>query len=744
MDSAHKQAVIITLTAAIGLGLLLTILARRLRVPGIVLLLAGGVAFGPEGLNLIRPESMLDFLPIIVSLAVGIILFEGGLTLDLRGYMAGSTVILRLLSLGVIVTWLGTATAVHFFLHTEWALALLAASLVIVTGPTVIGPLLKRLQVDWRVHGILHWEGVLIDPIGVFIATMCFEWFAGRNGEAAVYHFALRTFAGLSIGAFGGFAIVAALRWKWIPDKLFNAFALAAAVFIFGMTEAVISEAGLLAVTLAGFIVGWRRPAELKEIQQFKAEITDLLIGMLFLLLTARLKLEQFHEFGWAGAAVVAVMMLVVRPLSVVVSTVGSPLRWRERVFLGWVAPRGIVAASLASLFSIELAGQKIQGNPLLLQTLTFSVIIGTVVVQGFTAGGLARLLRLRRPEQAGWLIVNADRFGRGLAQFIRDTAGLETVLLDTNARRVIEARAEGHAALMENALNPDLVESHAVLQRMGHLVALTDNKELNELLCQRWAESLGRESVFRWSDARAAVNDAAAPPAHGRIAFPRLASPSVVAAELLDEESSLQHVEVGDEPPLIEGSVLLLSRAGQLLPNVEGEPLPALQKGDHVLYLKRGGGFLARSVFAGEVIDLAPHSLADLYTQLLDLLIARHPKISREKMLAHLHATGSEVPAWIGHGVAIPHGYSANLAQRLCFVARLNPPLPLPELEDSLRLVFLLVSPAGDPDGHLGTLAEIARFCSEPRHLRALLDAPDAAAARAHLLERAGEVTAG
>ncbi len=429
MNATDEHAILISLTTAISGGILLTIAARRMKVPGIVLLLFGGIALVPEGVGLVQPASLDGFLTVIVSLAVGLILFEGGLTLDLRGFAAEAVPITRLLTVGVIVTWLGAAFAVRAIFHLEPSVALLAGSMVIVTGPTVIGPLLKRIKVTSRLHAILHWEGVLIDAIGVFIATLCFEWLAQRNGQAAVTRFVLRAFCGLSIGAAGGYAIVFALRRRFVPQNLLNAFALGAAVLIFGVTDALISSAGLLAVTVAGFIVGWKHPpGELKSLRGFKAEITDLLIGMLFILLASRLKLAHFHEFGLRGVLLVAAIMFVVRPLNVVLSTAGSKLTWREKLFLSWVAPRGIVAASMASLFGIALSGRQGSANAQFLETFVYSVIVATVVLQGFSAGALARLLRVKRPEPDGWLIVNADAFGRRLARFIREEAKLHVL----------------------------------------------------------------------------------------------------------------------------------------------------------------------------------------------------------------------------------------------------------------------------------------------------------------------------
>ncbi len=723
MDASSEHALLVSLTTAISGGVALTILARWLRLPAIVLLLAGGVLLGPEGLGWIRPEGLEGMLPVIVALAVGIILFEGGLTLDLRGYARGSRTIVHLLSIGVVVTWLGTAFFVWAIFDTSPGFAILAGSLVIVTGPTVIGPLLQRIQIIPRLHTILHWEGVLIDAIGVFMAVLCFEWLVGKSGGEALAKFGFRVFSGLLLGAVGGLAIVAVFRRKWVPESLVNAFSLGAAVLIFGVTESLISEAGLLSVTLAGLIVGWHRPVELRQIRKFKGELTDLLIGLLFLLLTARLRFEQFHDFGWRGVALVVCVIAVVRPLNIWLSTLGSGLAWRERLFLAWVAPRGIVAASMASLFALALREHAVDGEPRFLETFVYSVVVATVVLQGFTAGPVARLLGLRRPDPTGWLLVNADAFSRRLGRFIQDEAQLSVLLLDTNARRVAEAAEAGLPALCEDALEVEATEERPEFQRAGHLLALTDNSDLNELLCRRWRRSMGAERVYRWASARlhAAGGVKEWPPA----VFPKVARPSVLAAELANGEAQMETITYSEPMPDFEGTPLLAARPGAVLLYREAAAFrSALRPGDRVLLLRRTAGFLARSVEA--VLEPRGQTLEAVYEEALAWLVARHPRLSREDALAQLAAVGDGLPTQLGHGVAIPHIYSRHLRKRVVLLLRLpGGGLAAPGAEEPLRLLFFVVSPAGDPEGHLATLAEIARQVADPVGLQRLLADP-------------------
>lgn len=529
-----------SVVTAMSVGVMLLVISRRFNIPGIVLLLLGGIVFGPVGIGLIDPESLGQGLRVIASLGIGLILFEGGLTLDVHGYSTASRVIKRLLSLGVIVTWLATTLALKLIFDLPIAIALVAASLVIVTGPTVIAPLLRRIRVSTRLHSILHWEGVLIDPIGVFVALLCFEWIATDSGETALMNFALRVVVGMVFGLIGGMLIYYAERTRFVPENMVNVFALASAILIFGATEAVLSEAGLLSVTVAGFVLGVKQPVRLEQIREFKAEITDLLIGTLFMLLASRLSFEQFESFGMRGLFVVLAIMFVVRPLNVFLCTLGSDLSWREKLFLSWVAPRGIVAASMASLF--VLSGKLSEGSPdpLFIETFVYSVIIATILLQGFSAGWLARLLGLYDPERRGWLIVGAHPLGREIARFISRATGADTILIDTNASAVDEAQKEGLRAFVGDARSPEAHDLGELseLYPVGNVLALTDNEDLNTLVCRAWGEVLGSDNVYRWG--RISTKSIEHKSESGMLVWSDLPKPSLIADALSQGAVSL------------------------------------------------------------------------------------------------------------------------------------------------------------------------------------------------------------
>ena len=308
------------------------LLAHAMRVSAIVVLLLGGVLVGPYGLNLIAPDVLGEGLKTIIGLSVGLILFEGGLTLDPKGYRQASREIVGMLTVGVLITWAGSALTVHYVFGHSWPLSFLSGSLIIVTGPTVIAPLLKRIRVKKRLHHILHWEGVLIDPIGVFAALLCFEWIIG-SGEKALNELILRIVIGVGIGLIAGLALAGVIRKRWVPADHLNIFAIASAIGIFALSDLVAHESGLLSVTIAGFVVGSLAGEQVKQLKRYKAELIELLIGLLFVLLAAKLDISKFQQTGWQGILAVALVMFVARPANIFASTLGSSLSCERSFF---------------------------------------------------------------------------------------------------------------------------------------------------------------------------------------------------------------------------------------------------------------------------------------------------------------------------------------------------------------------------------------------------------------------------
>lgn len=723
LASAASHTGLWTLCVSIGIGALLTILAKRLNLPTSALLLLGGFCLGHEGLGWIQSDALGDLLPIVVSLAIGIILFEGGLTLDLRDFKQTSPVIKRLLTIGVLTTLLGAAATVYLIFEISLDFALLMGSLIIVTGPTVILPLLRRIRIQQRVANILHWEAVLIDSVGVFIAILCFEWVVEGGGTVALPNFMLRIVFGTTTGLFGGYLIYLAMRLRWVPDSMINGFALASALLIFGLTELIKPEAGLLAVTLAGLIVGIKKPKQLKQLKAFKAEVVDLLIGLLFVLLVARLEWAAFVSFFQSGGLwVLCSILLLVRPVSVVLSTWGTAINLRERCLLSWVAPRGIVAASMASLFAISLnAKAGSVGDAQLLESFVYTTICATVLIQGLSAGFLARILKLQRPASSDWLILGAHRFGRSLAQIFEKKLNQTAILLDTNAQNVLDAQQAGLKAIHCDAMEAEkLYETQTQLFGAGYLIALTDNIELNELLMLRWESVLGSEHVFGWI-----------PQTHSRrnsrlltqSVFEDLARPACISAEMNAGERSLTMIRGNRELLTKNGSIpLFVHRNKQLCPIYSDKNLEEIIKEkDEVICLRYANSRLRRAMDLGDFMRLRVDDQANLFSFIVEQVVRRCPKVNEQKLQADLLRQAADFPPVIGNGVLMPHVHSEQIEQPVCFVLSLERQLQLEAIADSVSLVIFLLSPAGDSEGYLALLSEVAKLCQHASTVEAM-----------------------
>lgn len=473
----------LTIALALLVGVVAQSLARHLRLPGIVLLLASGVFLGPDGLGLIQPATLGKGLSTLVSFAVAVVLFEGGLNLDLRRLRREATTIRRLVILGALITALGGSLAAHYAMGWDVIPSVLFGCLVIVTGPTVITPLLRRIKVRRSVATILEAEGVLIDPVGAIIAVLALEAVIGTTGSgmgSELTHFAMRIGIGAVIGLVGGLLLALLLRLSWmIPEDLHNVFALAMVFAMFHISEAIQHESGIMAVTVAGLVFGNLRSHALRELREFKEQLTVMLIGLLFVLLAADVRIEQVQSLGKAGIITVLLLMLVVRPVNIFVCTWRTGLNWRQKMFLSWLAPRGIVAAAMATLFAESLARAGLPGGEDL-RALVFMVIAMTVLVQGLTGGLMARMLGLKRPSNQGYLILGANPLALALGEALQ-SGGDEVVLVDTNPENCHAAEKKDFKVIFGNGLEERTMLRAEVDTRSGCL-GCTANEELNLL----------------------------------------------------------------------------------------------------------------------------------------------------------------------------------------------------------------------------------------------------------------------
>jgi NhaP-type Na+/H+ or K+/H+ antiporter len=476
----------LTLVVALAVGILMQSAARHLRVPGIVLLLIAGAGLGPDGLAWITPRSLGDGLVAVVDLAVAVILFEGGLNLEISRLRREQTPIRRLVTSGAIITLVGAAVSAHLLLEWAWMQSLLFGGLVVVTGPTVVGPLVRRLRLRPRLVTVLEAEGVLIDPIGAILAVLLLGIALQGTDSISAAPTLLVTSLGFGAvaGGIAGLGLAAILRVRgFVPEGLENVFTLAAVLLVFQGCDAIVHHSGILAVTIAGVVVGNLRTRVDRDLREFKDQLTVLLIGLLFVLLAADVRIEQVLALGWGGIAVVAALVFVVRPLNVFASTIGSELSTRERLFAAWVAPRGIVAAAVASLTATALEQQGIPGGPEL-RAMVFLCITGTVVLAGLTAGPMATLLEVRLPGRDTVAILGAQGLGLELGIQLR-TGGVPVMFIDSNPGHCRLAEEAGFQVVFGDAL------AERTLQRgrfdlVGSAIGLTPNQMLNSLFASR------------------------------------------------------------------------------------------------------------------------------------------------------------------------------------------------------------------------------------------------------------------
>ena len=511
----------LVIAAVLVLGVACQWLAWRIKVPAILPLLFTGLALGPL-VGWLQPQAALGelFFP-LVSLSVAVILFEGALTLawdDVR-HVVGP--VRNLLTIGALVSWLGGTLGAHYITGLPWDLALLFGALIIVTGPTVIAPILRNVRPNRNVASVLRWEGILIDPIGATVAVLVFEAIVARSGAAVgpgLLAFLWIVTVGSVLGLAAGYGMAVALRRYWIPDYLRDVAILSVVLGVFSLSNALAHESGLTAVTVMGVYLANAGLKQLREVLYFKEKLSILLLSVLFILLAANVTRTDLAMLDWNSVVLLLVVMFVLRPVGVALSTLGSNLGRNERLLLGWIAPRGIVAASVSSLFAFSLVERGIT-EAAVIAPLIFLIIVGTVLCQGLTAKPLAQRLGVSEAEPQGLLLMGANRFARELAAVLQ-RAGVDVRMVDANRRNVMQARLNGLDAVAGNMLS-EYVESDLDLGGMGRLLALTPNDEANALACQHFAEEFGSAEVFQLPpDLSPRTGDAPNQPRLGRMLF--------------------------------------------------------------------------------------------------------------------------------------------------------------------------------------------------------------------------------
>lgn len=485
--------IILTVIAGIGAQ----VLAEFLKAPGIFFLLLFGVLLGPSAFGLLYPDRLGVGLDVLVSLLVAVILFEGGFNLELRdlGRVSGS--LRNLVTIGTLITLLGGGMAAHWLSEFPWAIAFLYASLVVVTGPTVINPLLRQVKVDRRVATLLEGEGVLIDPVGAILAVVVLNILLSGNPEplAIAGSLAFRLGVGGGIGVLGGWLLGQLLkRAQFLSEDLKNLVVLAGLWGLFGVAQMIRSESGLMATVAAGIVLRASSLPEERLLKRFKGQLSILAVSVLFILLAADLSMPGVFALGRGGIFTVLALMFVVRPINIWICTWNSGLSWRQKLFLCWIAPRGIVSASIASLFAILLTQRGINGGDSI-KALVFLTIILTVVSQALTAQWVANLLQISSKAATGLVIAGCNPVSLLIAELFAER-GEAVVLIDTSPEAKAQAEQKKLPIFISSALDVDVLE-RAGLASKGTFLAMTKNGEVNLVLAQRATEEFGPPRVL-------------------------------------------------------------------------------------------------------------------------------------------------------------------------------------------------------------------------------------------------------
>ncbi|MDT8400677.1 MAG: cation:proton antiporter [Bacteroidales bacterium] len=494
-----SENILLSLGLIVLLGFSAQWISWKIKIPSILLLLIFGITAGPV-LGLINPDEMFgEVLIPFISFSVAIILFQGGLTLKLSEFRKIGRVVSLLISIGVIITWITATMAAHWLFGLNIEIAILLGAVLTVTGPTVIGPLLRNIRPRQNVSNILKWEGILIDPIGALLAILVFEVILiGKVDNAAplILLNMLKTILMTTIIG-GGFALLLTLIMKkyWVPDYLQEIAALSFVVAAFLISNHFQEESGLLATTIMGIVLANQRRVSIKNIKDFKANLTILMIPVLFILLSARLSLGDIKLMSYMGGIFLLVLIFIGRPLSVFISTVKSNLSLKDKLFISWMAPRGIVAAAVSSVFALKLSEIEIAQVEYLVP-LTFTVIIGTVLIYGISSPLAARLLNISQSNPQGVIIAGAQDWALQIASVLREH-DFRVVILDTNRYNTNKANMNGLNAYNDSIISDKVIDK-INLEGVGKLLALTSNDEVNSMGVLHFSEIFDKENLYQ------------------------------------------------------------------------------------------------------------------------------------------------------------------------------------------------------------------------------------------------------
>ncbi|MCB9209147.1 MAG: sodium:proton antiporter [Ignavibacteriales bacterium] len=493
------ENVLIGLAAIIVFGIFAQWFSWILRLPSILLLLVLGFIAGPVT-GLLNPDEFFgELLFPFVSISVAIILFEGGLSLKISELKPVLSVVRILITIGTIITWLLTTLASVYFLKLSIGVSLLLGAILVVTGPTVIIPLLRLVKPKGKINSILKWEGIVNDPIGAMLALLVFDIIISSGVKEATFTVILIIIKTLLlssiIGIVGAYILVYMFKKDYIPDYLQSPVSLATIVLVFVSSNTIQTESGLFAVTIMGIILANQKQVVVDHIIEFKENIGVLLLSALFIILAARLQFSDLELIGTGEILFVLSLILLIRPTAIFLSSIGSNLNWKEKIYLSWMAPRGIVAAAVTSVFSLELLEHGYEEARILVPII-FLVIIITILIYGLSAIPLAKILKLSDSNPQGILIAGINKLSLEIYNALSKHK-IKVLLVDNNWEKVTNARQSGYNTCFGSVVAEKTHETMD-LSGIGKFLALTPNKGINSLASIYFSKIFDSSNVYQ------------------------------------------------------------------------------------------------------------------------------------------------------------------------------------------------------------------------------------------------------
>ena len=746
------ETILVQIVLVIALGIGAQWLAWRIRVPSILLLLLLGFAAGPV-LGLLPPGNLQgDWLYSFVSLAIGIILFEGSLNLRLSELRGVGRAVLNLITIGVLITGILAGVAAHFVLGMPVGLAAVIGAILTVTGPTVVLPLVRHVRPTGRVSAIVKWEGITIDPVGAILAVLVLETVivlagAGYAGAAdgvlpALLHAAeqlLSTIAvSTGVGVLGSALLVVVLHRHLVPDYLQSSVALMLVVVVFATSNVLHEESGLFAATLMGIIMANQKYVTVRSIVKFKEDLQVLLIACLFILLSARLNLNALEYFDQSAFIFLGLLILVVRPIAVMISCWRTGLQWREQAFIAWLAPRGIVAAAVAALFSERVVGIY-GGEAEALVPIVYFVIVGTVAVYGLTISPLARRLGMADPNPQGVLFLGATLWLRQVAAAVQDL-GFKVLLIDVNEQNIKQARDNNLSAETADALSEQIFDA-LDLSGIRSFIAATSNDETNTLAVIHFTEVFEKQEVYQLAApvTHLTDNDSKLPSyMRGRELFGTSATHTDLAQRFsnggeirtygLTEEGAYQFIQTRYDNDLV---LLFVVRGTSLLINTTANSLVP-QKGDTVIVMLppfESERDMETDLYndlhsRASVLDFKEAVTVDEIIQSVSSQLAQRLPVLADRLVEGLSESLHNDAVVIAPGVAVPHMRLGKIDRSELALVRCATPALLEETKTPVKAFIFLISPKDYPGQHLHILAHLAGRVGERSFTAAWSDA--------------------